>query len=186
MTELPAHYEKFKVIDLEKDKKTFWLVNLMSVVLAVGMFLIGCAIVPFHVRDWAIGEIVMAAFVCVLGCVGYIFLHEGVHGIFIYGFSKEVPTFGLRGAFAYTGSLSFFSKVQYIIIALSPVVILGMVLFITNFFCVGVWFWAVYFIQIINISGAAGDYFVSIKMLTYPKDILVRDTGTETTVYRRV
>ena len=45
------------------------------------------------------------------------------------------------------------------------------------------WFWVVYFIQIANISGAAGDAYVTYKMLTLPKDILVNDTGVAMTVY---
>ena len=44
----------------------------------------------------------------------------------------------------------------------------------------------VYIIQIANISGAAGDYFVTFKFSRFPKDILVRDSGTAMRVYSRV
>jgi hypothetical protein len=40
-------------------------------------------------------------------------------------------------------------------------------------------------LQTINISGAAGDLFVTFKMFGYPKDILVTDTGLSMTVYSR-
>ncbi|MBQ7290862.1 MAG: hypothetical protein IJW76_03940, partial [Clostridia bacterium] len=45
------------------------------------------------------------------------------------------------------------------------------------------WFWIPYFIQIGNISGAAGDAYVTCKMAALPKDILVNDTGVAMTVY---
>ena len=47
------------------------------------------------------------------------------------------------------------------------------------------WFWTVYFIQMMNISGAAGDLFVTFKFMKMPKDILVMDTGVGMTVYSK-
>jgi len=38
---------------------------------------------------------------------------------------------------------------------------------------------------IINISGAAGDLFVTIKFSRFPKDILVRDYGVGMTVFSK-
>lgn len=185
MTELPSNYELYKIIDLEKNRKYFWLINLLSLAIGLAMFFLGLAIAPVDLRELELGEIVTSLFVMIVGFVGYIFLHEGIHGLFIFLFSGEAPTFGFKGWCAYAGSLCFFSKVQYLVIALSPVVVWGIALFVLNLFCNGVWFWVVYFIQILNIGGAAGDYFVSVKMLTYPKDILVRDTGTQTAVFCR-
>lgn len=45
------------------------------------------------------------------------------------------------------------------------------------------WFWVVYLIQLINLSGAAGDLFVTVRFSKMPKDILVRDYGVGMTVY---
>lgn len=58
-------------------------------------------------------------------------------------------------------------------------------LLITNFFTQGIWFWTVYLIQVMNLSGATGDYYVATKMLRLSKDILVQDTGIHMTVYER-
>ena len=83
------------------------------------------------------------------------------------------------------GSNWFYDKKRYLVIALSPVIIWGVVL---SALCVVIprdFFWSVYFIQIMNISGAAGDLYVTYKMLRLPPDILVRDTGTSMEIFSR-
>ena len=45
------------------------------------------------------------------------------------------------------------------------------------------WFWVIWFWQIMNVSGAAGDVYVTVKLLRQPQDILVKDTGVAMTVY---
>ena len=47
------------------------------------------------------------------------------------------------------------------------------------------WFWVVYFLQVCNISGAAGDMFVTVKFAKMPEDILVKDSGVGMVVYSR-
>ena len=47
------------------------------------------------------------------------------------------------------------------------------------------WFWVVYLLQVINLSGAAGDLFVTVRFARLPKDIAVRDCGVSMTVYSK-
>lgn len=47
------------------------------------------------------------------------------------------------------------------------------------------WFWVVYLIQMMNISGAAGDLYVSASFSKLPKDILINDTGVSMTIYSK-
>ena len=81
--------------------------------------------------------------------------------------------------------LCLVDKKAYIFIALAPVVLWGVVLAVINCFVPTKWFWVVYLIQIANISGAAGDLFVTIKFSRFPKDILVKDYGVGMTVYSK-
>lgn len=52
-----------------------------------------------------------------------------------------------------------------------------------NLFVPQNWFWVVYFIQIFNISGAAGDFYVTAKFSKMPDDILISDSGIGMKVY---
>lgn len=86
----------------------------------------------------------------------YLVLHELVHGICMRAFSGVRPHYGFTGLYAYAGSSAYFGKKPYIVIALAPIVVWGAVLAILNLLVPASWFWPVYFIQIINVSGAAG------------------------------
>ena len=43
----------------------------------------------------------------------------------------------------------------------------------------------VYLIELENLSGAAGDLFVTVKFSRFSKNILVKDNGVSMTVYDR-
>ena len=98
-------------------------------------------------------------------------------------FSGVKPKYGFTGLYAYAGSSAYFNRKCYIIIALAPVVIWGIVLAVLQICLWGIWAWIIYFIQIANISGAAGDIYVTCKMSRMPENILVNDTGIEMTIY---
>lgn len=60
-----------------------------------------------------------------------------------------------------------------------------MVLLILNLIFQETWFWVIYFIQIMNISGAAGDLYVTYRFSKLSKDILINDTGIAMTIYSK-
>ena len=84
---------------------------------------------------------------------------------------------------AFVGSNAYYCRKHYIIIALAPIVVWGVVLGIVNVLVPEDWFYVVYMIQMTNISGAAGDLYVSWKMNRLPEDILIQDSGVAMTVY---
>ena len=89
----------------------------------------------------------------------------------------------IAGSIAYAGSNCYFNKKHYIIIALAPIVIWGIVLLVLNLVFKETWFWVIYFIQIFNLSGAAGDLYVTYRFSKLPKDILIKDIGVNMTIY---
>ena len=71
----------------------------------------------------------------------------------------------------------------YLIVDLAPVFLLGIIL---NIFCFVVpisWYWVFYTVQIVNIAGAAGDYYIAYHLFALPKKVLVRDVGTHVIAY---
>ena len=181
---LPENYKLIFEIDLLTNKKQMLAVNIAAVVIMLAMAVIGNFIVPaWHMYE---GGLLYAKLLTLcIGYIAYILLHELVHGIFMKHYSGIKPKYGFTLLYAYAGSEAYFSKNAYIIIALAPVVIWGAVLGVLCAVLPAGWFWVAYFIQIGNISGAAGDAYVTYKMLTLPKDILVNDTGVAMTVYAK-
>lgn len=187
MKALPAGYEKLRDIDLKNNRREALLVNGTAVVIAVAMTLIGHAAVPVQTLfDMSRAPAFFARFGALLiGAAAYIALHEAVHGVVMYRFSGVKPSFGFTGLYAYAGSTAYFNRRSYIVIALAPVVVWGVVLAVVGGLAARPWFWVVYLIQISNISGAAGDLYVTSLMLKMPEDILVCDAGVSMTVYSR-
>ncbi|HKK95752.1 MAG TPA: DUF3267 domain-containing protein [Anaerovoracaceae bacterium] len=180
--ELPENYEIIKRINFDNDKLTYILINVISVILAIVVI-----VIPFTrgITRFCVSPktfIFAALWTLALGAI-YIVLHELVHGIFIYIFTKEKPYFGFSKGLFYTGTNYFIPKIQYIIVALAPVVILGLILHFVYINLNGYMFWVVYLIQMLNISGAVGDYYVTIVSLKLPKNIYSRDYGANMDFY---
>lgn len=181
---LPEGYKEIKKVDLQKDKKLAILVNGFAFLIMAVMVVPMLFIVPIKsfMADGMILYLVKLG-VIIVGMIVYIVLHELVHGIVMKYYSKIKPTYGFTGMYAYAGSSAYFCKKHYIVIALAPIVLWGVVLLILNLLVPTGWFWVVYLIQMMNISGAAGDLYVSASFSKLPKDILINDTGVSMTIY---
>ena len=101
-------------------------------------------------------------------------------------FSGMKAKYGFTGLYAYAGSEAYFNRRSYLIISLAPVALWGALLMILNFALPVSWFWFVYIVQIMNLSGASGDFYVSVYMSRLPRTILIQDSGTSMDVYARV
>ncbi len=185
-TTLPEHYEELLSIDLQRDKKMALVVNGLSLVIMGVLAGVGAALVPLSTLfsvEMGLGAYLLRMAALLVGIPVYLVLHELVHGVFIRLFSGRKVSYGFTGLYAYAGSDAYFGKVHYIIIALAPIVVWGVVLALVNCLVAQDWWWVVYFIQIINLSGAAGDLYVTCRFIRLSPDILVRDSGTAMTVY---
>lgn len=184
---LPEGYKEILHIDLQKDKKLMLIVNGIAVLIMVLMFAVAAFAVPFTTLfDFEQpSEMMYKMGVLCVGSIAYIILHEAVHGIFMRRYCTAKVKFGFTGMYAYAGSEGYYCRKHYITIALAPIVIWGIILLVANLLVPVSWFYVVYFIQVSNISGAAGDLYVSRKMSKLPPDILVRDTGVAMTVFSR-
>lgn len=183
--QLPPGYVAVKTVDLQKDKKLALLVNGLAVLLLLLMFFAAnhfqplSAALRFYFQHWWLFFVFAAAI------VAYIVLHELVHGLFIRIFSGKKARYGFVGMYAFAGSDSYFDKRSYLIIALAPVVIWGLVLLALNLLLPREWFWFIYWLQIMNISGAAGDFYITWLMTRLPADVLTGDAGVSMIIYAK-
>lgn len=187
-TTLPKDYRELLTIDLQHDRRLALIVNGISAGLMIVFIVLGCLVQPIGVMfdmSSGFGPYLARFGVLLGGIVVYMVLHELVHGIFMRAFSGVRPHYGFTGMYAFAGSRAFFAKVPYVIIALAPIVVWGVVLQILCAVLPAAWFWPVYFIQVTNLSGAAGDLYVTWRFSQLPADILVNDTGVAMTVYSR-
>ncbi len=185
-TSLPDGYTEYYSVDLQKDKKLSLLVNGIAILIAVLMVVPMLYVVPiaplFDMQDGLVPYLIRFGSLVALMVV-YMVLHELVHGAAMRLCGTRKIKYGFTGMYAFAGSDDYYGKGAYIFIALSPVVLWGVVLAVINAFVPLAWFWVVYFLQIINVSGAAGDLFVTVRFSRLPRDILIRDYGVGMTVF---
>lgn len=185
---LPGDYKEIVSIDLQKNKKLMLLVNVIAVIIAVAMVVPVAFVVPisalFDMSRGLLNYAIRFGALLVLMIV-YMVLHELVHGAAMKICGTKKIMYGFTGMYAFAGSDEYYDKRGYIFIALAPVILWGAVLAVVNCLVPTEWFWVVYLLQVMNISGAAGDLYVTVKFLPLPKDILVKDYGVGMTVYTK-
>lgn len=183
---LPAGYREVCRIDLQKDKKLALLVNGAALLIGVVM------VVPMHFHisiatlfDLSEGFVpyLLRLLCMLLGLTLYIILHELVHAAAMRLSGTQKVNFGFTGLYAFAGSADYYDRPHYILIALAPIVVWGVVLGLLCALVPPAWFWVVYIIQVTNISGAAGDLYITYRMAKLPPDLLVQDSGVRMTVY---
>lgn len=183
---LPEDYGEIYSLNLQKDKRTAIIVNLLALAIATVMAVSMNFFVPvtsvFDMSGGIVRYFLRLAALIVL-MVLYMVLHELVHGIAMKLCGTKRVKYGFTGLYAFAGSEDYYDKKSYIFIALAPIVLWGTVLAAVNFFVPTEWFWIVYMIQLINISGAAGDLFAAVKLSRMPKDILIQDSGVSMRVF---
>ena len=186
VSQLPDTYREIYAVDLQKDKKLSLLVNgmatLIGVLLAVPMHFVVPIFTLFDMSQ-GMGAYCLRFGVLMVAIVAYMVAHELVHGAAMKLCGTKRVKYGYTGLYAFAGSEDYYDKAAYIFIALAPVVLWGIVLLAVQFCVPTSWFWVVYLVQITNLSGAAGDYYVTVRFSRLPKDILVRDSGVSMCVY---
>ncbi len=184
---LPENYRELLSIDLQKDKKTALLVNMAAAGAMVVLALIGLLLVPFRtLLDFSqgFGPYFLRLGALLAGTFAYIVLHELTHAAVMKAYGAKKLRFGFTGMYAYAGSeADYFAKRPYRHIALAPLVLWALIFGVLSALVPQEWFWVVWILQIANVSGAAGDVYVTLRLLRLPRDLLVRDTGVAMTVY---
>ena len=185
---LPGDYKEIVSIDLQKNKKLMLLVNVIAVIIAVAMVIPAAFAVPISAlfdMSHGLGNYAIRFGALLVLMVVYMVLHELVHGAAMKICGTKKIKYGFTGMYAFAGSDEYYDKRGYIFIALAPVILWGAVIAVVNCVVPTEWFWVVYLLQIVNISGAAGDFYVTVKFISLPKDILVKDYGVGMTVYTK-
>ena len=120
-------------------------------------------------------------FVIILSVIGFIVVHELVHLIFISIFSKGKIKVRIKISTIAVGSEAYFNKIQYVIIALAPVIVLGLINLLCLLMLDDKFIYAI--LLILNFATASGDYILVYNALKQSENSYFVDTAEETKVY---
>lgn len=192
---LPDTYRKIGAIDVSKSESLLLLLNLIGLAAMVGFgYLFIKALLWMRpeegVRTLRLlqiasfsGWLVVAAAVIGL-TVFHVVLHEAIHGIFFWIFTRARPRFAFRWAYAYASAPDWYiprdlflitTLAPFVFISLAGLVILGTAP--TN------WLLPTWFVITMNAGGAVGDLIVAGWLVRQPPVCLAQDKGDAVTLY---
>ncbi|MDT8336591.1 MAG: DUF3267 domain-containing protein [Candidatus Izemoplasmatales bacterium] len=179
---LPENYVEDFQIDLLKDKKKLLLINVLSLVLLIPVALAYYLIINFTDKTLEITVENLPTWKLMISIVSmlvYIIVHELIHAIFFKLGTKGKVKFGFHGIMASASVPGvYFYKKPYLLAGLAPAAIMSVVLIIPMFFFNDYDLFLLFLLFSVHFSGCVGDFYIAIKLLKYPEDTLVEDTGT--------
>ena len=183
---LPDGYKEIGRNDFSKDTKLMIRMRVINLAAITALVMVGRYFVSFSLR---IGDLSLAVSILllVLSIIAYIYAHEWVHGICYRIFSGKKANLGIaKGLIPFAGSDAYFNKSQYRVICLTPGVVFGVLLLLLSIFLPIEWFWHIYILQIVNLSGMVGDIHLTLLVRKFPADMLVQDIGASAIYYSRM
>jgi len=183
---LPDNFYHHKTLNLSSSRSVIWM-NLAAIPL---LFLYGWMFShlinifrPFNpsqngllgfFTEFSVLELVFL----LLSIILMLILHELVHGIFFWLFTREGPRFALKAGYAFAAAPKWYLPwMQYIIVGLSPFVIISVISIFLTWFVVSSFIPYLLLIATFNAAGSLGDLIVVGWVLNQPKTILVKDEG---------
>jgi hypothetical protein len=120
-----------------------------------------------------------------LALIAVLIFHELVHGLFYWLFSSHRPKFGFQGLFPYAAAPSgvYFPRNQFLVIGLSPLVLLTAVGLLLMVIVPIAFVPFLLFFVVFNACGAAGDLIMVIQLMRFSSDTLIEDSTSGVIIY---
>lgn len=192
---LPPTYHLDSTVDVSKDQSLLLILNLVGLVF-MGLFGFLFFQLMYRLRPYdaprLFNGVQFHGILEVLGLIAallaltmlYIVLHEAIHGVFFWLFTRAQPQFAFKWAYAYAAAPDWYiERAPFLVTTLAPLVVitlLGSVLFLV---IPASWLLAVWFVIVMNASGAVGDLLVAYRLLRYPSGCMVQDRGDAVRFY---
>lgn len=192
--ELPAGYKQALYINA-KNAKFGIIFNLIALaVLAVVMVLAFLSLhasgkLSVEILDMEYPQLLIAYGVFFGTMIGYVILHELVHGIAYKGLTGEKLTFGLSWSCAFCGVPHIYTyRKTALISVIAPFAVFTLLMLpilVMFYFVSPLYFLIVAFIFGLHAGGCSGDLYVLYLLTVKFKDkkVLMRDTGPEQFFY---
>jgi hypothetical protein len=191
---LPDGYRKIGTLDIKNNKRLQLLLNLAGVVgllISGWLFLMILArlrpndidgVFRFEIRS--LGEMVLLIGIVLVLQVVVILLHEAVHGVFFWLFTRSQPKFAFHWIYAYAAAPDWYlPRNLFLITTLAPLVLISLGGVILFTFAPAAWLLPTWFMLVLNASGAVGDIAVAVWLVRQTPACLAQDRGDAVTLF---
>lgn len=195
---LPETYQKVGTLDISKSQKLQLFMNVVGLAAMAGFaWLFFRAITwlrpnenplgatQFEVRVDSLAEwAVTAAAILGLALLG-VLVHEAIHGVFFWVYTRSRPRFAFKLAYAYAAAPDWYiPRNQFLVTTLAPLVLISLAGLVIFAVAPASWLLPTWFVISMNAGGAVGDLAVAIWLLTQPAHCLAQDRGDAVTLYK--
>ncbi len=192
---LPPTYRKLGTLDVSTNQRLLLILNLIGlVVVGICGWLFFRVLITVRPGDAArivqqaqkftiTGTIELIAAIAAL-TVAHVILHEAIHGIFFWLFTRSRPQFAFRWTYAYAAAPNWFiPRNAFLITTLAPLVLITLAGLILFYFVPATGLAPIWYIITMNAGGAVGDLAVAGWLLGQPPACLAQDRGDAVTLY---
>ncbi len=181
---LPLHYHPSGKFDLKNPKQIIILnlIGLFLLIFSIWFFgwianqLRSGSDISFSIEFSSISSALVALGKLILTIIFVLALHEGIHAFFFWTFSGQKPLIGFKGFYAYAAMPGwYFPRNQYLVIGIAPLMIITLIGILLLVVAPITIMNLVLIALVLNTSGAVGDLFVVIWLLTKPSETLALD-----------
>lgn len=183
---LPENYQVSFNFDIKNDLRLALALNTA----AIGLFLLvypAISWVVSHLRPDIPGGLdldQMEGVVLAVGILMVMILHEMLHGLFFWLFTKTRPVFGATLFYAYASAPGWYlPALPFTVTGLAPLVGITALGAAWLPFIPAAFMPEAALLVSLNAAGAAGDLYVVAQLLRQPKDILIEDQGESIRFY---
>jgi hypothetical protein len=187
---LPDGYQPVYVINLAKNKVLAVVLNFAALLVVLFSFwMLGIFTKWIHpdlsrtlIRiKFDLPDIIFLIVLVILNLV----VHELIHGVFFWYFTRSKPVFGLSLSYAFAAAPGWYiPKRLYWIIGLAPLILIGL----SGLLIIGIgppsWMLPALVVTGFNTGGAVGDVWIIYRLLRTTSSCLVNDTGHTVSFYQ--
>jgi hypothetical protein len=192
---LPPGYRKLGTLDVSANQRLLLILNLIGLlIIGFSGWLFFRALLAVRPGDTArilqqvqkftiAGTVELIAAIVALTIV-YVILHEAIHGIFFWLFTRSRPLFAFRWSYAYAAAPDWYiPRNAFFITTLAPLVLITLAGLVLFYLVPAAWLAPIWYIIMMNAGGAVGDLAVAGWLLGQSSACLAQDRGDAVTLY---
>ncbi len=183
---IPDNYHPHQTLSLSNPRTVIWM-NLAAILLLVVYgWLFSYLINIFRPLSLIRGGLLelfysfstLELLFCILSIIFMLALHELIHGMFFWFFTREMPKFALKPGYAFAAAPDWYlPRLQYIMVGLSPFLIISITSIFLALFAPPHMILYLLIIATFNAAGSLGDLIVVGWVLNQPSTVLIKDEG---------
>lgn len=194
---LPPDYAMSGTMDITKDQRLLIILNVLGLaLLAAGGWLFFVAIMALRPQDATsqfsvlfsatlLETLLLIGSVLALTVV-HILIHEAIHGVCFWWYTRNMPRFAFRWTHAYAAAPAWYlPRNRYLVTALAPLVVISLAGLLLAWVVPPGWLLALWYVLTSNAGGSVGDLWVAVWLLRQPASCLANDRGDAVSLYNQ-